>query len=312
MNQIPHIMTNDKLVLIGVTGLKSGGVLIDHIASNLDKVKTLFPGGIVVICRETSKTEKVEKLLPDVTIKRGEITDESFLSDSLSGCDTLIHVAGIHWSREIVNAAADNNIRRLILVHTTGIYSKYKAAGEEYRHIDDYVEKQCKENNIILTILRPTMIYGNIHDMNVVKFISMVDKFPIMPIVRSARFELQPVHYKDLGKAYYDVLMNEKTGGHNYNLSGGEVIQLRDMLNVIGENLGKKVIFISCPFWIAYGGAWGLYCASFGRIDYREKVQRLCEPRVYDHDDATRDFGYKPRMFRVGIVDEVKEYVQNK
>ena len=194
MNQIPHIMTNDKLVLIGVTGLKSGGVLIDHIASNLDKVKTLFPGGIVVICRETSKTEKVEKLLPDVTIKRGEITDESFLSDSLSGCDTLIHVAGIHWSREIVNAAAYNNIRRLILVHTTGIYSKYKAAGEEYRHIDDYVEKQCKENNIILTILRPTMIYGNIHDMNVVKFISLVDKFPIMPIVRSARFELQPVH----------------------------------------------------------------------------------------------------------------------
>ena len=56
----------------------------------------------------------------------------------------------------------------------------------------------------------------------------------------------------------------------------------------------------------------GLYCASFGRIDYREKVQRLCEPRVYDHDDATRDFGYNPRMFRIGIVDEVKEYLQNK
>lgn len=44
----------------------------------------------------------------------------------------------------------------------------------------------------------------------------------------------------------------------------------------------------------------------------REKVQRLCEPRVYDHDDATRDFGYNPRMFRIGIVDEVKEYLQNK
>ena len=55
-----------------------------------------------------------------------------------------------------------------------------------------------------------------------------------------------------------------------------------------------------------------MYCASFGRIDYREKVQRLCEPRVYDHDDATRDFGYNPRMFRIGIVDEVKEYLQNK
>lgn len=281
---------------------------MEHIASNLDKVKSLFSGGVVVICRENSKTERVERLLPYATIRRGELTDRYFLSDSLNGCDTLIHVAGILWSREIVDAAVAKHIRRLILVHTTGIYSKYKAAGEEYRHIDEYVERQCRENNIVLTILRPTMIYGNIHDMNVVKFISMVDKFPMMPVVRGARYELQPVHYKDLGKAYFDVLVNEKTGGRNYNLSGGEVIQLRDLLTVIGENLGKKVKFISCPYYVAYGGAWVLYCLSFGHIDYREKVQRLCEPRVYSHEDATRDFGYEPRTFRVGIVDEVKQY----
>lgn len=298
----------NKLALTGVTGYKSGRILVEHIASNLDEIKTLFPGGIVVICREKSKTEKVEKLILNVIIKRGKITDRVFLSESLIGCDTLVHVAGIHYSKEIVDVAVANHIRRLVLVHTTGIYSKYKAAGEEYRRIDEYVEKLCRENDIILTILRPTMIYGNTHDMNVVKFISMVDKFPIMPVVKGGHFELQPVHYEDLGKAYFDALMNEETGGHNYNLSGGEVIQLRDMLTVIGENLGKKVKFISCPFWIAYGGAWGLYCLSFGCIDYREKVKRLCEPRVYDHDDATRDFGYKPRTFRVGIVDEVKEY----
>lgn len=39
-----------------------------------------------------------------------------------------------------------------------------------------------------------------------------------------------------------------------------------------------------------------------------EKVQRLCEPRVYPHDKAYRDFGYAPRSFRVGIVNEVEEY----
>lgn len=303
---------NNKLALTGVTGLKSGGILVEHIASNLDKVNALFTGGIVVICRKTSKAERVERLLPNATIRRGELTDIVFLSDSLNGCDTLIHVAGIHRSRKIVDAAVSNHVKRLIFVHTTGIYSKYKAAGEEYRQIDEYVEKQCKENNIFLTILRPTMIYGNIHDMNVVKFISMVDKFPIMPVVKEARFELQPVHYRDLGKAYFDVLMNEKTGGHNYNLSGGEIIQLRDMLIVIGKNLGKKVRFISCPFWIAYSGAWMLYCFSLGHIDYREKVQRLCEPRVYSHEDATKDFGYEPRTFQEGVKNEIIEYLKEK
>lgn len=85
-------------------------------------------------------------------------------------------------------------------------------------------------------------------------------------------------------------------------------ISLRDMLSEIGKCLGKRVRFISCPFPIAYAGVWILYWMTLKKKDYREKVQRLCEPRVYSHDDATRDFGYAPRSFQVGIVDEVEEY----
>lgn len=300
---------NNKLVLIGVTGRKSGGALATHISDHLDEVLQMFPSGITVICRSTSNTERIEKLLPSVTIKRGELTDSKFLVEAFKEADTVIHVAGIHWSRYVVDAAIADNVRRLILVHTTGIYSKYKVAGEEYRHIDEYVDAKCRENNIVFTILRPTMIYGNTSDNNVVTFIKMVDKLPLMPVVRGARFELQPVHYEDLGKAYFDVLMNEKaTAGKNYDLSGGEEIQLRDMLSVIGDDLGKKVRFISCPYWLAYSGAWFIYCLTLTKVDYRERVQRLCEPRCYSHKQATADFGYNPMTFREGIVGEVEEY----
>ena len=298
-----------KLVLTGVTGSKSGGVLVEHIAENIAKIKAMFQGGIRIICRKTSNTEKVESRLQDVEIRRGSFLDKDFLTESLKDADTVIHIAGIYWSRKVVDAAVKNHVHRLILVHTTGIYSRYKAAGEEYRQIDSYVEEQCRQAGIILTILRPTMIYGNVTDQNVVQFIKMVDKFPLMPVVRGAKYELQPVHYKDLGKAYFDVLINEAvTADKNYVLSGGEVIQLRDMLTVIGEKLGKKVRFVSFPFWFAYSVACCLYYASFGKIDYREKVQRLCEPRVYSHQEAGNDFGYNPRDFQTGIVDEVKEY----
>ena len=196
------------------------------------------------------------------------------------------------------------------MVHTTGIYSKYKEAGEEYRNIDAHVYEVCKENNILLTILRPTMIYGCVADKNVVTFIKMVDKLPIMPVVGGARYGLQPVHYADLGQAYFDVLMNESvTANHDYVLSGGAQIQLREMLCEIAKNLGKNTHFFSVAFPIAYFMALALYAVSFGKKDYREKVKRLVEPRVYDHDDATRDWGYSPRTFNEGIVDEVKEYM---
>ena len=306
------ISMGKKLVLTGVTG-KSGGALAEKIGENLSAVNKMFPDGIRTVVRATSNTSKLDAAIPSIQKVTGNLTDSDTLKEAFHGADTLVHVAGIHWSREVVQAAADCHLRRLILVHTTGIYSKYKAAGEEYRRIDEFVYKTCKENNIILTVLRPTMIYGNISDRNVITFIKMVDKFPIMPVVNGARYELQPVHYEDLGDAFYKVLMNEKaTANKDFILSGGAPILLRDMLTEIGKNLGKNVKFISCPFWLAYSGAWVVYGLTLKKKDYREKVQRLCEPRTFSFDDAADAFGYSPRTFQEGIKNEVTEYLKRK
>ena len=51
---------------------------------------------------------------------------------------------------------------------------------------------------------------------------------------------------------------------------------------------------------------------SFTKVDFRERVQRLVEPRVYSHEEATKDFGYAPIPFEEGIIDEVKQYLANK
>ena len=297
------------LVLTGATGKKSGGIFAENIGRNLNVITEMFPDGIRAVVRASSNTERLEQLIPGIEKYVGDLTDVEFLKNSFRDADTVVHVAGIHWSKEVVEAAAYCKVRRLILVHTTGIYSKYKSAGENYRQIDSYVYNTCKKSDISLTILRPTMIYGNVTDHNVVQFISMVDRFPIMPVVNNAKYELQPVHYIDLGNAYYEVLVNEElTANKDFILSGGEPILLREMLIEIGKNLGKTVKFISCPLWIAYSGAWAAYILTIGKKDYREKVQRLCEPRVYSHKEATDAFGYNPRRFQEGIVDEVREY----
>lgn len=300
------------LVLTGATGKKSGGILAEHIGRNLNVIKSAFPDGIRAVVRGSSNTSKLTTLIPGVELYAGGFGNDNLLS-AFEKADTVLHVAGIHGSRAVVSAAAERGVRRLILVHTTGIYSKYKAAGEEYRNIDDFVYRTCAERNIILTILRPTMIYGNCTDQNVVKFIKMVDKLPVMPVVNGARYALQPVHYKDLGKAYFDVLMNEEsTANKDFILSGGEPILLKDMLLEIGKCLGKDVKFVSCPFPVAYSGAWVIFCLTFGKMDYREKVQRLCEPRCFPYEEATKAFGYRPMTFQQGIADEVREYLERK
>ncbi len=302
------------LVVTGAAGKRSGGAFAELLSANLPDVLLKYPGGIRLILRPGADVTELDRLLPDVDRRFGDMTDPEFMASALEGADTVLHIAGIQLSEVLVDAAVRCRIRRLILVHTTGIYSKYKTAGEGYRQIDEYVISSCRDAGIALSILRPTMIYGNTTDRNVIKFIRMVDRLPMMPVVRGARYALQPVHYRDLSRAYLSVLLQEEvTSGRSYLLSGAEPILLRDMLSCIGEKLGKRrVRFLSVPFWFAYGGAVCLWAVSFGRADFREKVQRLCEPRAYPHREASEDFGFDPVCFSDGVTSEIEEYQQEK
>ncbi len=298
------------LAITGPTGPKSGSSFLRLVMEHIQVIQTMFPDGIKLLVRNPQKLDGIENRITTYQICVGNLEDEEYVKDALQDVDTLIHIAGINQSKTIVRAAAMSGVRRILVVHTTGIYSRYKKAGEEYREIDDFVYQTCNENNIIITILRPTMIYGNSQDNNVIKFIKAVDKLPIMPVVNGARYKLQPVHYEDLADAYYRVLVNEnETANRDFVLSGGSEIELREMLTVIGKNLGKTVKFISIPFKMAYLGACVLYYLTFKNLDYCEKVQRLCEPRVYSHDEATKAFGYHPRTFEEGVREEVKAYL---
>lgn len=299
------------LAITGATG-KSGGSFIKLLQKNKALISEQFDA-FRLLTRQDLNLEAWGVNLARTDICRGDLRDYSFLEKAFEGVDTVVHIAGIHFSRNVVDAAVSCGVRRLILLHTAGIYSKYKKAGEEYRAIDTYCVEQSEKANILLTILRPTMIYGDLRDHNVVQFIQMVNRLPFMPVVNGARYALQPVHYEDLAKAYYDVLLNEKaTAGREFILSGGEPILLREMLMEIAEKLRKRIHFVNCPFCIAYAGAWFVYFLTFSKVDYREKVQRLCEDRSFPHEDAASSFGYAPRCFREGIGAEVEAYVQQK
>lgn len=297
-----------RLTATGLTG-KSGVVF----AGLLAKEGLTEKYAVRAAVRASSKTEALRAALPEAELCVGDLTDPAYLRALTKDTDVLFHIAGIGKSPGLVRAALANGVRRLVLVHTTGVYSKYKAAGEWYRKADKEVEALCAESGAGLTILRPTMIYGTLEDQNVVKFIKMVDRLSPMPVVNHADYLLQPVHACDLAHAYMGVLTHlDETVGKAYILSGRDPVKLIDMFRVIADELGVRRRYISVPFPIAYAGAWGLYLVSLKKADMREKVQRLCEDRAYPHEEAVRDFGYDPMPFEEGLRREVRDYLRRK
>lgn len=323
------------LAVTGITG-HSGRFFLQELE------KHDFNGIIRCLVRETSNTEllDISPLKNNIEKLVGDYNDYSTLLKLTAGADIVMHISNIRQSLNVLKASIENKVAKLVMVHTTGVYSKFKMASSEYKQIEKEIEQKVlaaseesstinsnanisiridnstnKSNkHIEVIILRPTMIFGDLCDHNISKFIRMVDKFPFMPEINRGQGKIRPVNARDLAKAYYTVCMSEKRLPElYYDLSGERSLTLHELFDLIGKYLGKKSVkhikHISCPMWLGTTGARLLKIMTLGRVDLVEKVLRMGEDRDYNHDKATRDFGYEPESFNVGLKREVEQYL---
>ncbi|WP_100333069.1 NAD-dependent epimerase/dehydratase family protein [Bacillus alkalisoli] len=292
------------LLVTGITG-HTGRYFLQELINNK------YEGPIRCIVREESDTSMLDNSGLNIEKVVGDIRDESFLDKCMNDVNSIVHIVNVRHTLRIVKLAIKNNIPRAICVHTTGIYSKFKVASEEYKYIESELQKVLAEAKIKVTILRPTMIFGDLCDRNMSRFIKMVDRFRFFPVINHGKGLIQPVNARDLGKAYYNVLMMPiEDAKAEYNLSGEKPIEMQEAFRHISNNLGKKITFISFPLGFGVFLARCLKVGTIGKIDYVEKVQRMSEDRCFSHEEAKKDFGFSPEPFEVGIAREVREYLK--
>lgn len=293
------------LLVTGITG-HTGRYFLQELINNK------YKGLIRCVVRETSDTSLLDNSGLNIEKVIGDLNDPNFIDKVMDGVETVMHIYNIHHSPIIVRAANQKKVKRAILVHTTGIYSEFKYASEGYKKIEQEIKRLESEASYStnITILRPSMIYGDLCDRNMSKFIKMVDKLKIMPVINGGNSLIQPVNARDLGKAFFTVLMSpEESDGGVYDLSGERPIRMIDAFKLISKELNKKTVYISVPLSIGVLMARVLKALTLGTFDYIERVQRMGEDRNYSHDNATSDFGYDPMTFEKGIQIEVQEYL---
>ncbi len=293
------------VLVTGITG-HTGKYFIEELKKNNYKEK------IRCIVRDKESEKVLENTGLNYECVVGDLEDREFLKQVCKNVDTILEIYNIRYSLNVLEAALNNKVKRIIFVHTTGIFSKFKMASAEYKEIESKVIEESKDK-IDITILRPTMIYGDICDHNISKFIKMMDKMRIYPMIAGGKAEIQPVNARDLGRAYYQVLMNpETTKNKSYNLSGEKPITIKNMLKLILKYLDKKTIFIPIPMFISVAVAYLFKIITFGKKDIVEKVLRMGETRTFENKEAREDFGYTTIKFEEGIKEEVGQYKRKK
>lgn len=221
--------------------------------------------------------------------------------------ELIIHIANIRFSPLLMQLANEYGVKHVVLVHTTGIYSKYQSYSALYKRIEnDILSKSYPKTNY--TILRPTMIYGNMRDHNMHRLIRFISKYPVYPLFGNGSSLMQPIHVEDLADAIVSCIYNEKTFNNSYDLSGGSILSYKEILTTISKLLNKKIIFMHVPLPLA------ISIVRFINVILKKKspitveqVERLQEDKSYSHDAAAHDFNFKPRTFLQGVTQEIDD-----
>jgi len=259
------------------------------------------------------KTSNI-KLLKDYPIQWfiGDLkeADDHQLNNAIQGIDIVVHIGGIRTALNVIRLMVKYSINKGIFVNTTGIYSKFRSASEEYQQIETNMLRIFQENKIQFVILRPTMIYGDGIDKNVANLVRFIKRCSLIPLFGDGSALIQPIYYKDVSMALVSVMENETCLNKSYNIAGKYPMTYREFIYIIAQKLGKKVFFVRLPI--------SLTTFIVSRMEKlfkhfpitSEQILRTTENRAFDYSEAKKDFGFNPVSFEDGIHYEI-EALQN-
>jgi nucleoside-diphosphate-sugar epimerase len=344
-----HVATqdeNEKRVLVtGATALVSGatgflgGVLAGMLQKRGYRVRAL--------ARRTSDLSRLEALGVEIVI--GDLDDPASLKKATQDQALVFHTAGkvSDWgkkeeffkgnrdgTRNIIRACHDSGVERLVHLSSLTVlglprdgrlvdenspyassppdpYTQSKIAGEKLvREIDG-------SSGLSATVIRPGVIWGP-GDITIVPRIVALLRQGRMIYLDQSRNLLGLSHVENLGEACLLAANNPACAGQTYNITDGEEITAREVIDRLADLVEAPRPRRSLPFWAAY--AMATLMEKTARVAGRTQAPPMtpygvrlvaCNCR-YDLSKAKRDLAYQPRIqFNEGIAEMAGEFDQD-
>jgi nucleoside-diphosphate-sugar epimerase len=242
-----------------------------------------------------------------ITWVRVDISAPGSSLAAIEPASVLFHLAPLPLLPPLVQPLANLGVKRVIAFGSTSRYTKHiskssieRAAVQELVLAEAHLREACEACGIAWTLFQPTLIYGCGQDKNITLINNFVERFGFFPIMGHGSGMRQPVHADDLAAACIAALGNERTYGRTYDLSGGETLSYRHMVQRIFIAHGRKPQLVHLPARLLRGLVRAASVLPRLRFLSAEMVDRMERDLCFNHDAAVQDFGYSPRPF---IVD---------
>jgi len=290
-----------KIFVAGGTGFVGG-----HL------VKALLAGGHSVrllVHRRSTLYEDVEQV-------EGDITRAETFEKSVKGCDAVINLIGIIRevpSRGVIfeklHVQATSNLLAAAAGHGISRYLQMSALGTRPDAVSAYhktkwrAEELVRGSGLEWTIFRPSMIFGP-QDGFINMLAAQLRLAPVMPVIGSGTYRLQPIHGDDVARCFAQALELSETIGRTYELCGRDRVSYEELLDMIAATMGRsRPLKPHLPL-----GLMKLIIPYMQKIPQfpitMDQLQMLLEESI-GGDEWQKTFGFAPR----GLQDGIAEYL---
>lgn len=263
---------------------------------------------------------------PGVTPFAGGLFDDRALDAAMAGCSVGIHLVGIidenprtgvtferihvDGTRRVLDAARRAGVKRWIHMSALGARPDAPSA---YHRTKFEAEQLVRASSLDWTILRPSMICGpegQFTRMAIDWARRRRAPWLFMPyfgrgvLGTGGSGRLQPIHVRDVARAFIDAIDNPLTIGQTYDLAGPEVMTWPQLYRLIAEAAtGRRCATAGIPIW---------YAALLARTLPRwalpfnlDQVRMAGEDNTADTGRFVSDFGWSPRPLAPTLGQEL-------
>ncbi|QZT36391.1 NAD-dependent epimerase/dehydratase family protein [Halosquirtibacter xylanolyticus] len=257
----------------------------------------------------------------------GDVRDQDSLDVSLKGTDAVVLLAAEHrddvsptslyynvnveGTKNVLNAMDKNGVKKIIFTSSVAVYGLNKNCPNENHPHDPFnhygkskwqAEEVLREwyhkdpENRSLTIIRPTVIFGECNRGNVFNLLKQIASGHFF-MIGQGNNKKSMAYVGNIVALIKDRLINRVSGYEVFNYVDTPDCTMNELVSQVETSLDKKIPSVKFPYAL---GMLGGYCFDLLALVTRKKlavssvrIKKFCATTQFDAS-AVRSAGFKP------------------
>lgn len=251
--------------------------------------------------------------------RAGNLLGPGVLEEALRGCDAVVHLVVAHehapreahetltvgGARRVCDAAAAAGVRRLLFLSSIkakrdygGLYGRHKALAEEV----------VRGSGLDWTLFRPGLLYGP-GEVRLSRIAAFLRRWPLFPVPGDGTYRIHPVRTEDLCAVLLRSLDTPVAVGRTYELGDEEGVTLGELVDLVGERIGRRRRKVHLPLPACSALAWMLEAAGRHPVLFADQVRAIrAGIPAPDTGPARADLGFSTPPFAEGLAALVRSW----